>query len=770
MDTFSSLIFLRIYFSRRIYWLFLAVVGLWLVAETALSQELNAYKTIASGTFSDVLIWAVWDGLAWNPSVVKPGQGNDIYIDQTHILTLTGNETVKSIFINAEVNAFEKLNLNGYNLDVYGSLNAFSGAAPGAPANAWNSQNWIGNSNSSVLTFKGTSRVLVKRDSWSAQTTQSRFAVIFEADAGETFILEAPFKSLSFIIRSGTVHQKIDTSVIPNVCHTLSFNNESTVFGDGPFGELRIEPGATFLSECNSNILNRSTGGTVSAHSIDLQEGGTLILEGSAPRIEAANFQLNGKVVFRGGSSTKTYLASSYADASVPTAVRDLEIQGPQDLNLPDQLTISGNLEKTGSGNFIATNSTVTLAGAGDQEIRGFSLDVRDLILNKSDGDFFPNSNLTIHRNLTLLNGSMDLGGHDLSFNTSRLGTYAYSGGSWRDVGRLNYLGIPSILTASNATFPFEDTHNGGSRKVQLLGTTAGGDLSVTFTEYEGAEYNSDFNDSDNSEILYRLFSYFQFSNLTPSAAPLELRISAHQLIVDDVDDLRIVGTGYAAPGSHLPGIDPEELWARRQLTFTELLGTNFTIGSYRTLSVLPLIWLEISHTTTKGGVLIKWMVAHEEPHTYYEIYRTADPLTEDWEIVGITYSSDHGEDVKTYHILDELSILQEGYYQIRQLNASGKDSWSEVIKVSNLQAFSQEELLIYPNPYSSVPPSISIPADIDLNEAMLIIHDSQGRTIYDGQYGHADTALLFQDLPRGLFYLKIVSKSRIVSGKLIRK
>lgn len=49
------------------------------------------------------------------------------------------------------------------------------------------------------------------------------------------------------------------------------------------------------------------------------------------------------------------------------------------------------------------------------------------------------------------------------------------------------------------------------------------------------------------------------------------MRISAHQLIVEDVDDLRIVGTGYAAPGSHLLYLDPVELWARRQISINDL-------------------------------------------------------------------------------------------------------------------------------------------------------------------------------------------------------
>jgi hypothetical protein len=769
MDTFSTLTFLRIHFSRRIYWLFLAVGGLCLIERAALSQELNAYKTVASGNFPDISIWETWDGFAWIPALAKPGQGNDIYIDRTHTLRLTGDEAVKSVYINAEVDAYEKLNLNGFNLDIYGGLAAFSGAAPGIPGNAWGSQNWIGNSLTSSLTFKGTTRVLIHKDSWSGQTRQSRFAVIFAADAGETLVLEAPLKSLSFIVRSGTVHQKLDTSVIPNACSTLSFNNETTVFGEGPFGSFVIEPGATLLSECNSNIINRSTSGTISAHNFTLHAGGRLILEGASPRIEAATFQLDGKLIFRGGSSVKNFLTSSYTDATLPREVRDVEIQGTYDLTLPSQLTIRGNLVKSGDGDINASNTSLTLVGSEDQEILGFPLNVRDLTLDKPAGSFFPHSNLSIHRNFTLLRGSMDLEGNELSFNTSLSGTYAYSSGSWRNVGQLNYFGIPSALTSSNATFPYEDTQNGGLRKVQLLGATAGGNLSITFTEYEGAEYNSGFKDTDETEILYRLFSYFQFSNLTNSATPLELRISAHQLIVDDVDDLRIVSTGYAAPGSHLPGQDSEELWARRQLTFSDLEETNFTIGSYRTLSVLPVTWLEISTEETDGGSLIQWMVAYEEADTYYEIYRNSDPLVEQWENVGTIYPSEYRDGLITYQFLDS-SPLPKGYYQVRQIASSGTDSWSDIVMALHTNGWIKEVFLIYPNPYHSGSLTLSFPRDINVHEAWMIIHDAQGKVFYHDRYTNTDPSRIFGNLLPGLFHVKIIINSRVLSGKLIRK
>lgn len=771
MDTFPFSKLRWNFLTRRIYWLFLAVGGVWTILGNAFSQELNSYKTVNSGNFPDVTIWEIWDGSAWNPAVTKPGQTNDIYIDQTHTLILIGNEAVKSVFLNAEINASEKLNLNGFNLDVYGSLHAFSGAAPGIPANAWNSINWIGNSVSSTLTFKGSSRVLIEKNSWSGQTTRSQFSVIFEADPGETFTLEAPFKTLSFTIRSGALHQKVDTSVIPNTCFTLSFNTETMVFGAGPFGSLVIESGATLLSECNSNILNRSTSGTISALNLNLQDGGTLILEGDAPRIEAANFQLDGKLIFRGETGPKTFLANSYVDAGVPNIIHDLELQGSQNLLLPAQLTLSGDLERNGTGNFVTGNTSLILAGNSDQNVVNFPLVVQDLELNKSGGNFYPNANLTIQRNLTLSQGSMDLEGNEMAINTGMGGSLSYSGGSWRNVGQFHYLSLPAALTPENSTFPFEDTKNGGIRKVQLLGNSAGGNLTISFTEYEGAEYNAGFFDIGGIEILYRLFSYFSFSGLTPSSNPLELRISADQLIVDDEDDLRIVGTGYAAPGSHLPGLDPVELWARRELTFGDLANTNFTVGSFRTLSVLPMVWLNINSQLTSEGVLVNWEILQENDCLFYEVYRNSDPSKLDWEKIGVVSPTGDTAELRNYQFLDtEATTADINYYRIRQVNRSTINHWSEVCKVLVSDVPIQRDLIIYPNPYSSGALNMALPLDFEWEKSELTIQNSQGKIVYENRCAGTDLAHLVQNLAPGLYHVRLISKDRVLGGKVIKK
>jgi hypothetical protein len=754
-------------FTCRIYRLFLAVAEVCLILGSSWAQEINSYKTIATGDFPNIGIWQIWNGATWNPASVKPGPANDIYIDQTHTLRLTGNEAVKSVFINAQTGAAQKLNLNGFELEVFGSLNAFSGPAPGSPSGAWNSQNWIGNDINSRLIFKGSSRTIIPSGAWSGFSTQSRYSVIFDPGDGVELRVEEPIKALSFTIKSGSVIQKLDTSVLPWDCPTFSFNNEASPYGTGPFGDFVIEPGASLISDCNSDILFRSS--SVSALNFIIDNGGVLILEGTAPRIEAANFQLNGKIIFRGGTTPKSYLSSSFADAANPQAVRDVELQGSQNLTLPNQLFLFGSLQKSGTGNFVATSSSLTLLGANDQEIIGFPLVVRDLTLNKSGGIFYPNADLTIQRNLTLSQGRMDLEGNDLLINTGLTGGLSFSGGSWRNIGLFTYRGIPPTLTASNATFPFEDTQNGGIRKVQLLGNSSGGNLSISFTEYEGAEFNAGFDDLDGTKILYRVFSYFQFSNLTASPNPVELRISADLLIVDDEDDLRIVGTGYAIPGTHLPGLDPVQLWARRSLTFADLPGKNFTIGSFRTLTILPLLWLKIEAKPSETGNLIRWKVAQEKNNMLFEVYRSQRGQME-WEKIGLVNSLGNADVAQDYEVLDTSSDrFKEYFYRVRQVDWDGKYSWSEVARVSPGKSPAGRELIIYPNPYSFGKLQLVAPESLDLNESELIVQNAQGKVIHQSSYKSSDLSGWIQRLPPGLYFISLVDRHQLLTGKLIK-
>ena len=579
------------HFHRRIYRIFLAVAPLLSILEPAHGQEIGAFKTMQSGNFNQASLWAVWNGTAWLPATQKPGKEQDIYIDQSHSLRLLGNEAVKSVFIHAGAGAGQKLNLNGNNLDIYGSLAAFTGAAPGRPRGALNSQNWIGNSPSSSLTFKGVSRVIVEKGSWSALTTQSRFAVIFDPEPGQVLTLMAPIKALSFRIRSGTLDQKIDRTSSPVACFTLSFNTENGVFGAGPFGDFTVESGATFRSECNANLINRTASGLGSALLFELQREGRLVLQGTRPTIEAAQFRLDGTVIFEGAQGPITYLTSAYPNSNRPRELRHLELHGAQHLQLPEALSLKGDLLQQGSGIFQGTYTHLSLIGEEDQLLRGSPMHLGSLTVDKSGGTLHFQQDLVIERQFMLTQGALDFHGNDLQLNKSGLGGYHYSKGSWRNLGLLSYVGLPLLLDEYNATFPFEDLENGGLRSLQLFGTSPGGTLDLQFVEQKGANHDANFLDRDGTPILYQLHSHFRFA-LSPASGKqeLELRISAAGLLVEQGEDLRVVGTGESAAGIHSPGLELAQIrWGRRKITFEELQQGFFTLGSFREGTVLPL-------------------------------------------------------------------------------------------------------------------------------------------------------------------------------------
>ncbi|MDA0314932.1 MAG: hypothetical protein O2829_04625 [Bacteroidetes bacterium] len=578
-----------LHFQSTIYRIFLAVVSLLLFLNPCYGQEIGAYKTRTSGDFNQTSTWEVWDGSNWNDANQLPGAKADIYVDRLHTLRLTAPEAVKNLFLFSGTGAGQKLNLNGFNMDVYGVLAGFTGTVPGLPRGAWNNQNWIGNSTNSTLTFKGESRVIVDKASWSAQTTQSRFGVIFDPGPDQELVLQAPFKALFFRVRSGSLYQKNDLSSSSSPCFTLSFNTETSIYGSGPFGTFTVEAGATFRSGCSAQVIHRT--GSNPALLFDLQRDATLLLEGQYPKIEAANFTLEGSLIFRGNQGPMNFLSSSLSSSSKPNLVRHLVVDGKADLLLPTNLVLQGNLQELGQGSFQLAPTQLTLSGSEDQFIRTKTLLLGSLILHKPTGKVSLNCDLRIYRSLRMVEGILDFQGHDLLLNTSSLGTFSYQAGSWHRLRQLTYFGLPSLLTPTSGSFPFEDLANGGFRGLQVLGPTPlEGNLSIQFIEQKGANHDANFQDVDGTEIVYQLHSYFQVSgNPRLGQEELELRISADSLLLDQVGDLRVVSREMAAPGLPIPGVLDGYPWAKRRLKWVEFSDAEFTIGSYREASVLPI-------------------------------------------------------------------------------------------------------------------------------------------------------------------------------------
>jgi hypothetical protein len=430
---------------------------------------------------------------------------------------------------------------------------------------------------------------------------------------------------------------------------------------------------------------------------------------------------------------------------------------------------VQGNLIQSGLGTILTTPTDLHFVGGLNQTINGFALTSRNLTLNKSGGRVNLNQNLAVTQTLSMVSGVLNFNDNNLSINSSAIGGLVYTSGSWERLREIQYFALPSILTASNATLPFADRHQKGIRSVKLLGNTGGEDLRIRFTEYLGAEYNSSFNDNDGTPILYRLFSYFSFFGMTANSNPLELRISADNLIVDQVDDLRIVATGYAAPGTHLPGLDPVLLWARRSLTFSQLEGINYTVGSFRTLSILPVTWLSFDGQRKSKEIQLTWKVAADIAESTYEVFRSENGFT-DWKNIG-SLTNQKNSEIPVYHQFSDLDSypFQNYYYRIKQTDLLPGSSWSQVILIKALLTATRS-IQISPNPYSGGSIRINIPAELDFLQSELTILDFAGKLYFQGSFNQLTLEQRLLRLPTGIYLIRIDNSESAVHIRWIKR
>ena len=623
-----------------------------------------------------------------------------------------------------------------------------------------------------AIIFKGNSRTIVDRSSWSAQNTRSKFTVIFDPNPGAILTVNAPFKSTGFIIQSGTVFQTLNTDGIP-VCSTFSYNDQAIFNGSGPFGDFIIEPGATFVSECtgspNQQIIRRT--GTIPANLFHLKPGANFVLLGNEPVMDAANFLFEGNVYYRSNSGNQRLVRTSMASSGNPKTYNNLLFENASNKLLPDSVFLNGDFVRLTGGNIVEAPSYLRFEGPGVQQVVNYALDLHQIEVNKPSGRVALSSDLRTKTNFIMRQGQVDFSGFDLYINTSGGGSLDFSGGRWVNLNQMYYNQISPILNAVNATFPFEDTYNGGKRKIRLLGNSPGGNLSVRFMEIPGANWDPMFDDNDGTPILYQLNSYFEFSGMLPSTEPIQMRISAENLVVDDVDDLRIVGLGEAAPGFHLPGIDADTLWARRDLQFGDINGKTFTVGSFRELSILPVTWLDFKAQWEKGEIRIYWSTAKEFNNDKFLIYRSKDGL-DNFQLMGEVLSFGDSEKVQQYNFTYKEKLTSDKvYFRIDQLDKNGEKSSGKVFRLQGIQTKDLEtRFSLWPNPYHSGPLHISIPNDLDSSFLRFRVFDVQGHVYHSGSFSECNLEEMLEKLKPGMYLFEVADNNKRHLLKFFKK
>jgi hypothetical protein len=318
-------------------------------------NEVGDYRSIATGNWDDIAVWETYNGTTWAAASVKPGATNSVYIQSGHVITLTQQEACKDLATFKQViTAQGTLQLKGFVLELNGRLTSFSALSPityATPTNlgsAWPLQTDAGTGKIKVV---GNSRALTVTGGWGSGTGTANTTIPnieIALNAGQTVTLGSNIKFANWTLTSGTLDA---------VTFTVSADVGSTT----NLRDFTIESGASFKSSSAANILQRTSSSAMGVFTI--KTGGTMILLGATPKIQATTIVMDGTVDYN-ANGDQTLLAMGTA-GSIPEVYAHLLLStaGVKTLSTNTTANISYNVTGTASmglGGFTFTNNAGT--------------------------------------------------------------------------------------------------------------------------------------------------------------------------------------------------------------------------------------------------------------------------------------------------------------------------------------------------------------------------------------------------------------------------
>lgn len=739
----------------------------------AIPLDNNCYRTNllddGVGDWDDPNTWEQYNGSVWLPATDHPNRFSRVFIGQRHEVRLTKTEEVNSLYLFAEtidsVDPGKKLNLQSHELWIYGQLHSIT--EDDGIFDYYNATSgiidWI-YPETGTLVFKGDSRTIIDRNSWSASNLNSRFAVVFAPDAEDTLVVNAAFKANSFVVESGTVRQTLNEDQNPIYTSTFSFNTQDK-FGEEDYGDFRILSGATLISEGTkafNQIIRRSD--SRPASSFVLEEGGNLLLSGERPIIDAVSVQLDGNVIYAGEGSSQEFLESSMTASEHEFTYNNLCFSGTAEKVLPPLLKFQGDMVYWDGGIVNGSSTRLVLDGASDQQISIPSFQLAGLELNKVSGMLSIDYDLSILQNFEQLAGDIDFLNNSLLLDFGPSGTYNYSSGNWHNLEEVVYHNLPEFPDQGNALFPFFDDEFDFPRHLFLEGNLngQGNSIAIRYFNNPGVTNDPGFSDVDGTRIVYELNSYFEITATAPPSSIINLWVLADDLGIQDVDHLRLTGNGEAAAGLHLPANEHSgKLWAGRTVALNEMLNNAFAIASINELSVLPLEWLEFEVFYKEGSVYLSWVNDTKLPAEYI-VYR-ADGQRMEFLPIDIFSSEDHGDKVR---FEDDFLTFDKAYwyYQVKAEDEEGEISISPVLRVDNPNFLNQEPR-IYPTPYTGGDVHLEL-FDLKVSPGFTYMVWNSGGLLFlegiiSGEVGKVKLEENLKYLPPGSYFIQFNARNR---------
>ena len=758
-----------------------------LINNIIFGQTIGDYRTAQSAvSWQTANHWQVWDGSNWISPGALPGLTNNIYIQASHTVTLSGDAHCNNLYIstgttNATTGGDAQLALITYSLSINGKLSCYYGAVNiiinSAVALSVTASNTIpsspitktSNSNTGRIKFVGNTRSIFVSGEWSSGNSgaTTTYDLAIDLNPGQTATMEVNVKAYNWIINSGTLD-----------AGTNLISSDNGVAG---LGDVSINNGGTLISarSSNSNPVFARTGSTACGQII-VNTGGILELNGLNPKIDAVTITFSGTVKYN-RAGAQTFVLKGNAIGSVDPGVYNniiLSNSGAKSLGLNS--VCNGTLSVRGTASLISGLYTLVYGSSSTLEYKGSGLQTVasnpnewpvingpvNITIYNSSGVILGTSR-TISGTLSLISGILTSSGSNIitlaaTGNVTGASDSSFVNGPFRKIGNTSFIfPIGKVDTSQSfsgyqaigisAPLNIYDTFSAEYMRVSpyTLGYMMSGLYKVS-----GCEFWK-LNSSTGSNIEVSLYAHSNSGcngssgNNYFGAGPTysNIRVSSFN---DSSARWEIAGSGASYSGS-----SPD-------LVFNAS-GVNsygqFTFGTISGISALPVNIISFTAEKRIYSNELNWVTAMEKNNAQFDIERSADGIT--FHKIGEVKGYGTTLNISEYSFTDQSLETEKNktfFYRLKQIDFSGRFEFSKIIKVSFENKTEEPLFRVHPNPFENSL-SINYISHI-IGDLKIIITDATGHIILENHKSILKGELVMNfntsAYPPGLYFIRL--------------
>lgn len=628
-------------------------------------QANGDYRTTASGNWSDITKWQVYNG-SWGAAAIAPGAADPVFIEASHTMTVDANVACKDL--NLSTTGIIAIGAN--TLQLSGKLRAYTGAAPGTNSSSPAATS-ITTAIGGKLQFIGNTRAITTSGEWGANTRN--YIAEFALNSGQTGTFSTAFKCGDVTIVSGTM-----------VCNSdlrADYNTPGS-------GTVTVKSGATLQLANNSNVQRVATASSTShIQSFVVEAGANLEFSGATVGVlGAGTITFDGTVLYTNSGAQTLLTKGANSGGADPNIYNNLTLQTSLK-TLSQNTTVNGTLSmRTSTGNTPSLNLniyTLTYGPSAILQYRGIGTPVPAQTTTDTEWpaagspssmppnvDIFNASTVTLNSSKSItgqlklsgaagINQKLILGNNNISVGSVYVpvpDAFKYVVTSGTGSLTINNVGATPVLFPvgpSTTLYHPSTITNSGTLDNFSVNVSSANPSCVTGAGYEWVNATWDITEGTpgGSNCAISL-DYQGAATGAGFNSTLAQVFHCNGTLVDYHSTGTSVGT--VVSGSAFSSFSP------------------FGISSDAVI-VLPVTILHFNGNRTVNGAALSWTVADEQNVKGYEVQRSADAIN--YTTIGFVKAGQ-----SSYSFMDRLPVKGNNYYRLRVVDADGKSSLSKVV------------------------------------------------------------------------------------------